>query len=652
MAEAGASQPNRLYLAFATFIALYQIFIVGSIAAHMGIFVPQQVHRAITLASALSVVFLMLPMFGAKHGQIGSGEGGWWRPSRIVDILLLSAAFIGLAFVIFFNEEVIEYSEIGFLDTKGMILAAFICLPLVEAVRRTAGLTLAILVILLVLMTIFQNYLPGILYGRGFPLDRLLYSAFVGEAGIFGLPLGVASNIILIFLLFGALMDVGGAGRWFLDFALALTGRSRGGPAKAAVVGSALFGSISGSPSANTATTGVITIPMMKSVGFKPAFAGAVEAVASTGGQILPPVMGAITFVMAEWIGVPYSQVVFAALVPALLYFVVVFISVHLQAHRAGIEPMKGAELRRVGEVLREGWYYLVPIVALIWFLLVEMYPPGMAGVLTLPFVIAVSYLSKDRNRWITPSAFMFACGRAVRNWVTIVSITAFVGIMIGALELSGVGIKISTFILDLAGHNLILTLVFVGLACLILGMGLDAIPVYVTLATLMAPALIQLGVPIMGAHLFVIYWGLASFITPPLCLAVFVALSISGSRLWETGWEAVKIGIAVFIVPFAFALNPALLLIGEPTQIAWAIVTALAGATFLATGVQGWGLGWMGAPARVLAAAGGLLLIGPGNWTALTGLILGVVAVGASYLLGSAARRPASVTGVAADPN
>lgn len=628
MADAKQNNSAKPFLVFATLLALYQIAIVGNLAAHLGFFMPQQVHRAISLAGALTIVFTMVPMFAAGHGEFYKPGEPVLQPARIVSLLLLAAALYSLAYVVFFNEDVIEYSEIGFLDTKGMILAACICVPLIEAVRRTAGWTLAILVILLVLMTIFQNYMPGILYGRGYALDRLLYSAFVGEAGIFGLPLNVASNIILIFLLFGALMDVGGAGRWFLDFALVLTGSARGGPAKAAVVGSALFGSISGSPSANTATTGVITIPLMKEVGFKPSFAGAVEAVASTGGQILPPVMGAITFVMAEWIGKPYSEVMLAALVPALLYFIVVFISVHLQAHRAGIEPMKRADLRNIGEVLREGWFYLIPIFALVWFLIVDAYPPGMAGVLSLPFVIGVSYFSKDRSRWVTPRNFMQACGRAVRNWIVIVSITAFVGIMIGALELSGVGLKISSFILDLAGGNLILTLVFVGIACLVLGMGLDAIPVYVTLATLMAPALIQLGVPTIAAHLYVVYWGLASFITPPLCLAVFVAISLSGSKLWETGWEAVKIGIAVFIVPFAFALNPALLLLGSPGKIALAIATALVGAVLLACGVQGWALSRLNAASRIAAAAGGLLLIGPGIWTAVAGIALGAVAI------------------------
>lgn len=636
MSDQEPQRQTNLFAWFAALICVYQIAIVGNLSAMAGFFVPQHVHRAISLAAALCVIYFMLPLFGHRkgHGMAGSKDAGAGASpiARIPDMLLLASALIGLSYVIFFNEEVIEYSEMGFLDLKGMIFAAMVCVPLIEAVRRTAGPILVVLVLALVLMTVFQNYLPGILFGRGYSLDRLLYSSFVGEAGIFGLPLGVAANIILMFLLFGAMMDTGGAGAWFLRLALVLTGSARGGPAKAAVLGSAFFGSISGSPSANVATTGVITIPLMKTAGYRPAIAGGVEAVSSTGGQILPPVMGAIAFVMAEWIGKSYAEVALAALVPALLYYLIVFISVHLQAHRDNIVPVASADQPPLWEVLREGWFNIIPLVALIWFLIVDAYPPGMAGVLTLPFVIAVSYLSKDKSKWITPSNFIGACANAVRNWVTIVSITAFVGIMIGALELSGVGIKISTFILDLSGKNLILTMVFVGMACFLLGMGLDAIPVYVTLATLMAPALIQLGVPDIAAHLFVVYWGLASFITPPLCLAVFVAISLSGSQLWETGWEAVKLGIAVFIVPFAFVLNPGLLLIGTSGQIIVAIITAISGAIVLACGIQGWGLSRMNAPVRLLAIAGGLLLIGPGVWTALAGIGLGVAGIGGAW--------------------
>ena len=453
-------RPERRISVFgwiATAIVLYHIVIVGNIAAMAGYFMPDQMHGAISLAAALTVIFCVVPAWGSGHGVAREAPSIWRRPTWF-DLALIACSWISLGYVIVFYQDVLDYSMFGFLDTKGSILALLICLPLIEAVRRTTGIILPILVTLLVLGTVFQNVLPGILYGRGYAPDRLLYSAYVGESGIFGLPLNVATSIVIIFVFFGAVMEASGAGRWFLRLALAITGWSRGGPAKAAVVSSALFGSISGSPSANVATTGVFTIPLMKQIGYRPAFAGAVEAVASTGGQILPPVMGAIAFVMAEWIQVPYSQVAIAAFTPAVLYFLIVFVSVHLQAYRDGVEPLPRADLPRLGDVIKEGWFYLIPIAALIYFLIVKAYPPGMAGVLTLPFAIGASFLSRERGDWLLHSNFAKACSRAVRGWITVAAITAFVGIMIGAVELSGIGVKFSIFILDLSGGNLIIT--------------------------------------------------------------------------------------------------------------------------------------------------------------------------------------------------
>lgn len=615
----------------AAVIVLYHLAVVSNAVAWAGYFMPEQIHGAISLAAALTLIFLLRPARGGRpHGEGISGGGRRVTP---LDAVLIAAALISCAYVVFFHQDILDYSMYGFLDGQGIVMALLLCIPLVEAVRRSTGLALPILVTALVLMTVFQRFLPGILYGQGYDPDRLLYSSYVGESGIFGLPLNVASNIIIVFLLFGALMEVSGAGRWFLRIALAVTGWSRGGPAKAAVVASALFGSISGSPSGNAATTGVFTIPLMEQTGYRLRFAAAVEAVASTGGQILPPVMGAIAFVMAEWINRPYTEVVFAAFVPAILYFLVVFVSVHLQARRFGIEALPARDLPRLGPVLREGWFYLIPVAALIHFLIIEAFPPGMAGALTLPFVIGSSFLSRDRTLWLLPRNFLRACERAVRGWITIAAITGFVGIMIGALELSGVGIKISTFILDLSRGDLILTLLLVGVSSLILGMGLDAIPAYVTLATLMAPALIQLGVTDMAAHLFVIYWGLASFFTPPLCIAVYVTTAISGSRIWETGWEAVRIGIAAFIIPFAFVLNDGLLLHGSAVHIAWAIFTAAAGAMLLASGVRGYGFGVLGPVRRMLVIAGGLLMIGPGLYPPIAGAALAAGALSARAL-------------------
>jgi TRAP transporter 4TM/12TM fusion protein len=627
-AKDSPARPITIFGWVATAIVLYHVVIVGNLAAMAGFFMPDQMHGAISLACALTIIFFLVPAGGSGHGVAREEAPSGPRRPTWFDYLLIAFTWASLGYVVFFYQSVLDYSMFGFLDTKGLVLALLVCLPLVEAVRRTTGVTLPILVGVLVLATIFQNVLPGILYGRGYEVDRLLYAAYVGESGIFGLPLRVAANIIIIFVVFGALMEQSGAGRWFLRLALAATGRSYGGPAKAAVVASALFGSISGSPSANVATIGVFTIPLMKEVGYRPAFAGAVEAVASTGGQILPPVMGAIAFVMAEWIRVPYSTIAMAAAVPAALYFIVVFVSVHLQARRSGLAPMRREDLPKLGPAFREGWHYAIPIAALIYFLLIKAYPPGMAGVLTFPFVIGASFLSRDRNDWLLPRKLAAACVRAVRGWITIAAITAFVGIMIGAIELSGIGVKISTAILNLSGGNLIVTLLLVGLASFVLGMGLDSIPVYITLATLMAPALTELGVSQIAAHLYVIYWGLASFFTPPLCIAVFVSIAISGSKLWETGWQAVRLGVAVFIIPIAFVLDEGLLLHGSPGKIAWAIATAFIGACCLACGLQGFALGPLQPWRRLAIGLGGVLMIGPGVTPLLVGAVLAVVAL------------------------
>ncbi len=614
-----------------TLIAVYHVVVVSQLPTWFRIFIPHEVHLAISLSCAMVLIFTLIPARGRRLGE-DSGAGSRLRRMPWYDVLLLVSGLIGAGYVIFFHENILDYGEYGFLDTKGIVLSMMLVVPLFDAVRRMTGWALPIIILFFVFVTIFQQYLPGLLYGRGYALDRLLYSAYVGNAGVFGLPLGIAANIVIVFLMFGALMEGAGASRWFMDIALALTGWSRGGPAKAAVVASAMFGSISGSPSGNSATTGVFTIPMMKTIGYTPAFAAAVEAVASTGGIILPPVMGAIAFLMAEWIEVPYSSIVIAAAVPAALYFLIVFVSVHLQARKDGIRALPREELPRFWPVFIRGWYYLFPFAALVYFLVIKSYPPGMAGIYTCGIVLLTSFFSRDRSYWLTPRRIMRAFDDAVLRWLTVAAITASVGIMIGALELSGVGIKISRFIVDLAGGNLPLTLLFVGIASLVVGMGLDATPAYITLATLMAPALIRLGVSDIAAHLFVIYWGLASFYTPPTCIAVFVTASIANSKVWETGWEAMRLGIAAFLIPFAFVLNDGLLLRGNLEHIILAIVTATVGSVFVAGSIRGYLFKNLNLLQQLVVFAGGLLFIAPGVIMPLAGLAAVAVSLTPSY--------------------
>ncbi|MBT5940026.1 MAG: TRAP transporter fused permease subunit [Rhodospirillaceae bacterium] len=618
---------SNILVGLTTIIALYHIVVVAQLPTWLGMFVPHEVHLGISILFALILIYLLLPAGGKRHGEDTEADDGFRRVPWY-DWLLMASSIAGAGFVVFFHESILDYGEYGYLDTKGIIFASMLAIPVLEAVRRTTGWALPTIIVIMVLITIFQKYLPGLLYGRGYPLDRLLYSTYVGNAGIFGLPLGIAANIVIVYLIFGALMDRAGASRWFMDMALALTGWSRGGPAKAAVLASAMFGSISGSPSGNSATTGVFTIPMMKKIGYTPAFAAAVEAVASTGGMILPPVMGAIAFLMAEWLEVSYASIVVAAAVPALLYFLIIFVSVHLQAHKDGIQAMRREELPDFLPSFIRGWYYLIPMGALVYFLVVMSLPPGMAGFYTCGVVIVVSFLSKDRENWLLPKKLVAAFDEGVRRWITVASITAAVGIMIGALELSGVGIKVSRFIIDLAGGDLTLTLLLVGIVSLIVGMGLDATPAYVTLATLMAPALIRLGVPDISAHLFVIYWGLASFFTPPTCIAIFVTAGIANSKIWASGWEGVKLGIAAFVIPFAFVYSPALLLNGTLAEIIPAVTTAVIGASLVAAGIRGYLFGHLNSVQRIILFVGGLSLIAPGLTWPLMGLGISIVAL------------------------
>ena len=599
-------------------IAVYHLCVVSQLPTWFGVFVPDQVHKAVSLCSALFVLFLFMPPDRHRQEAISS------RFRHSLDFCFLLLALAGGGFVIFFHDRILGYTLFGFLDRPGIIASSLLVISLLVAIRRVTGWVLPAIILFFICVTMFQQFLPGVLRGIGFPIEQLLFSVYVGDAGIFGRPLDVAANIVIVYLIFGALMHRCGASHWFMDMALALTGWSRGGPAKAAVLASAMFGSISGSPSGNSATTGVFTIPLMKRIGYTGAFAAAVEAVASSGGMILPPVMGAIAFLMAEWINVPYVEIVFAAAIPAVLYFFIVFFSVHLQAKKDGVAPLSASELPSFKAVFIRGWYYLVPMLGLFYFLIVAALPPGIAGVYACLFVLGASFLSKDRSNWLLPRLFLQALEEGVTRWVVIAVITGGVGMMIGAIELSGVGLKFSRFIIDLAGGHLVLAMLFVGVVSLFVGMGLDATPAYITLATLMAPALIRMGISDIAAHLFVIYWGLASFFTPPTCIAVFVTSGIAGSRVWETGGEAVRLGIAAFVIPFAFVFNPGLLLQGELIDMVFAIITAVFGAAFFAMGIRGYAFLALNRIQRLIIFAAACLAIAPGLLIPLAGLVLG----------------------------
>jgi TRAP transporter 4TM/12TM fusion protein len=602
----------------AALLVLYNLIAASRAITLFGIYVPNSVHRAINLTVIVIIVFTYYSIKGKKR------ESGikWY------DMLLMLCGVVGAGYAFLFPHDLLEYSMYGFLDTKGVILALLICVPLFEMIRRVGGLILTTLIGLIILATIFQQYLPGILYGRGFGLERLGYAAYVGPSGIFGLPLGIATTILIVFIVFARLLQVCGAGQWFIDLALAMTGRLRGGPAKAAVLSSGLFGSISGSPASNVATTGAITIPLMKSVGYRSSFAGGVEAVASTGGQILPPVMGAIAFVMAEWINVPYATIAVAAIIPALLYYTVLFMSIQFESQRLNLKPVSKELIPPLWSTFIKGWFYLPPLFVLVYLMFFLKFSPDMAAIFSILTLIAFSFVSKDKSHHLVPSKIWNSFLPSVKTWVLIGTITAGVGLMISSLELSGLSVRLAQFIIDLSGGELLVTLILIGFCCFILGMGMDSIPAYITLATVAAPALTMQGVEPLVAHLYVIYWGMASFITPPLCIAVFVAVGISGGKIWETGWEAVRLGIAVFLVPLAFVYNEALLLRGSLLEIILSACTAFIGVTLVAAALRRFLFTKLAIYQSILLFSAGLILIAPGWITALAGLTIAAIAL------------------------
>ncbi|MCL5962123.1 MAG: TRAP transporter fused permease subunit [Chloroflexi bacterium] len=609
---------GQLLTIIAGITGLYQVVIASRVLTVFGVYFSNVPHRAVSVVLVLIIVYLSFSLRGEKGED---ARLAWY------DAPLLLGGLIGAGFIAVFYDAALDYSTRASLDTFGIIMALLLGVALLEAVRRSQDWIMVLLVVVLISMTVFQNYLPGVLHGKGLSAGRLAYSIYIGSGGIFGLALRVATSIIVVFLVYARLLRQAGIGEWFLELATALTGRTRGGPAKASIVASAFFGMISGSPTANAATVGTFTIPLMIKAGYRPKVAGAIEACASSGGQIMPPVMGAVAFVMAEWINVPYGEVAKAAFIPATLYFVALLASAHFEALRSGLGTMPMDQIPSAMAVLKKGWFYLIPLGALIYFLVFAGYPADVAGMYSLPLLIGSSFLSRNREHWLTPKPLFLSLAAAAKTWAPIAAISASVGMLIGALELSGLAIRVPAFLLDASGGNLALTLLFVGLASLVLGTGLESIPCYMLLASLAAPTLITLGLSPIVAHFYVLYWGVASFITPPLAVPVYVACGLSGSRLWPTGWEAMKFGICAYVVPFAFAFNQALMLQGSPQMIAIATITATMGAVVVAAGLRGYLLWPMNIMQRLVAMVAGLLLIAPDVSVSLVGLGI-VVAV------------------------
>ena len=540
-------------------------------------------------------------------------------------LLAIASLVVGLYVTIFYPTIAYRLSD---LSPERWILGGIAVLLVLEAARRVAGGTLAWIALACVLYAKFAYLFPGLLNAKGSSWARIVTYLYLDSGGIIGVPLDVAATVLVAFIFFGQALYAVGGDKFLIDVALVAMGRYRGGSAKVSIVSSGLFGMVSGSAVANVAVNGAISIPMMKRAGYPAHVAGAIEAVASTGGQIMPPVMGAAAFLIAEFLNITYGQVALAAAIPACLYYLALFIQVDLEAAKQGLAGLPVDQIPKLREVMRRGWVFLIPLFILVYALMIEDWDAGKSGMAAVISVFLVGMLRRETRP--TLGAIKRSILDSGKTMLDIIAITALAGLVIGVLQLSAIAFKLSLLLVTVSGGNAFLLLLLTALGCLFLGLPLPTTVVYIMLAVLAGPALIQVGVNPLAAHLFLFYFGMISLITPPDCLPVYVAAAIAQANFWQTGWTGMRLGIAAYVVPFIFAFHPALILIGSVTDILTAIVTAALGIALIAAGCARYlfrPLGWI--KCAMLWIAGLLLLLptwgGPWLIADAVGVVLGI---------------------------
>lgn len=583
--------------------------------------------RSLHLILAFTLGFLLYPGFKKSSRT---------KPS------IFDFAFAGLAIVIFgylfVNVKTIA-TRGGDIQQLDIILGALAILLTLEITRRVVGPELPIVAMVFLAYAKFGPSMPGILAHRGFSYERIISHMYLTTEGLLGIPTGVSATFVFMFILFGAFLDKTGVGKFFIDLAYGLTGHLKSGPAMTAVVASGFMGSISGSSVANTVTTGAFTIPLMKRVGYKPYFAGAVEAAASTGGQIMPPVMGAAAFIMAEFTGIPYIKIIAAAAIPAVLYYFAVGTMVHLEACKLGLKGLPKDKLPSVRKIMLAQGYLLLPLVFIVAFLIMGFTPLLSAFYaigISVIMATTVSLLKRDKSFGV--KEFLGALEGGAKGAIGVACACACAGMIVGVVTLTGLGLRIAELIVTLAQGQLLPTLIFTMIASIILGMGLPTTAKYIVLATMAVPALLKLEVNLMAAHLFILYFGVVADITPPVALAAYAGAGIAGANAMKTGFQAVKLALAAFIVPYIFAYSPELILVQEivndtvvfmPFYKALPVIaSAIIGILCLAGGVENFLVVKCKIYERVLLFAAAFGLLKPGLYTDAFGLAVLVLVV------------------------
>ncbi len=587
------------------FLVLYISGALGYLGMPVLVFLT---YNAIFVAVITTLCFLYLP--ASKNAP--RDRLPWY------DALLIVAGLTGSIYVAVNGLNILYYGRLVASPLE-MIMALLTIGTLVEATRRFFGWAIVIIVAVFILYAKFGHLIPGRfeIYPTGW--SQLAADIYLSRGGIFGELTSIASGVILSFITFGIFFVAAGGGNFFIKVAMAFTGHMQGGPAKAAIVGSALFGTVSGSGAANVIVTGTTTIPLMKSVGYKGYYAGAIEAIASTGGAITPPVMAGLAFMMASFMQVPYVYVVTIAILPALLYFISLYMQVHLHAAKMGISGLARKDLPTIRDAIKSGGEWVIPIIVLMLLLFVFRFQAETSAIWSIGSVILVSMFRREHR--ITLNKFITNCLEAMRAVAPVGAIIALASVMLAVLTITGLGPKISADIITIFGGNLLFLLIASAVVCYILGMGISFNAAYILVIALVGPVLIKLGVPLVAAHFFVAYMVISTNFTPPYCPASFVAASIADAKPFRVGYQAMRLGIVTFLIPIVIAYNPALLLIGTPAEITIAAITAVVGIIAVSAALEGYfwsNLNWV---QRIAFGAGGLGMFVPGVMSDLIGI-------------------------------
>jgi len=617
MAEPGEESRFRRYKGGAQLwqdVLLILVPVIGIISIlnvplYFGLSFYLQQYLAIFFSLVLSLVFLLVP----ARKKMAMDRLPWYD-----SLFAMFSLIVGFYAAIFYKEIVVE---IGLLFPHRVILGAIAILLILEATRRLIGLPFLIIVIFFIFYALFAPIFPRGLYGTAIPWPRLANYLYLDPQGILGIAIEVTATVVFAFVIFGQTLFRTGGGQFFIDAALSIMGRFRGGPAKVSILSSSLFGTISGSAVANVMVDGWFTIPLMKANGFKDYTASAVEAVASTGGQIMPPVMGAAAFLMATFLGIPYAKVAISAALPAILYYVAVYIQVDLIAIRDGLHGLPSESLPSLKNVMKKGWPFFISILFLIYTLFILGLDADKAALYSAASVLIISFFQKETRPNIRK--FIAILRDTGEGMLEIGVISAAAGLIIGIVSITGLGFTFSSTLVSVAGGSTFILLALAAAGAIILGMGMTVTAAYLLMIILIAPALTTIGMAPLNAHLFVFYFAVMSFLTPPICLAVYAAASIGKADMLKTGYAAIRLAIAAYIVPFIFAYHPALLLQGSFFEVLEAVVTALIGIGLIAIAVEGYlfrPLDWL---KRVLLSGGGILSLIPGWKTDLLGLAI-----------------------------